>query len=84
MDAPPIKLVVIPDRTLELLDEILADMADAIETISDAAKLGVVPNEDLLGPMLGLMCRARAIVLEDRDSGGQAWNLIEQAAGRIS
>lgn len=84
MDAPPIKLVVIPDRTLELLDEILADMADAIETISDAAKRGVVPNEDLLGPMLGLMCRARAIVLEDRDHGAQAWNLIEQAAGRIS
>lgn len=84
MDAPPIKLVVIADRTLELLDGILADLADAIESIRVASAQGVPANADLLDPMLSLTCRARAIVLEDRDTGAQAWDLIEQAAGRLS
>lgn len=62
MDAPPIKLVVIDDGALEMLDAALGELADAIETIRE-----VGTSEVLLDSMLSLTCKVRAMVLEDRD-----------------
>lgn len=82
MDAPPIKLAVVPDRTLELLDGILGDIADALESMEFAIEHGTPVPLNLVGPMKSLTCRARGLVLEDRDTGGKAWELLDKAINR--
>jgi hypothetical protein len=68
-------MVVIPVETLDVIDSVLAEMADALERGTDL-------TAEILEQLKGLACLTRAIVLEDRESGTAAWAVFERAAGR--
>lgn len=76
MDSPPLTLVIVDDRTMVILDELLAAMAEALETPE-----ALTP--DVIESLRKISCQARALVLEERDSGLRGWKIIQDAADEI-
>lgn len=76
MVSPPLTLVIVDDRTMVVLDEILAAMAEALEA--------PVLTPEVRESLRSLSCRARALVLEERDSGLRGWKIIQDVVDEIN